>query len=485
MKWMYGVLAAVMGCGSTPNPLSCLDGTCTDPNFPFCDDGRFQGTPSTCISVECNPGEVVGCRDAEGIYVCNPAGNSYDVELCAHGCANERCNECRTNAQCSIPTEICDPIAKSCRGCEGGDECESGLCESGTCIPASQVVYASPSGDTTGSCTRQQPCTLDRATTVAVNAPTTPILKLSPGTYETILDVHTITPQPLRVLGEQGVVFASSSGLRVQEGAAVDIRLVEFLKDSLGPTSQVTCGNAPTTDPISTVKMTEVRFNYRAGGGAPITAIRCQLEMTNVDLGFSGASYALSLQADTTATLDRVWMHPIVGLSTAARPINITGQRTNLKITNSLFQETVFYFSTSDQAPPYSQHMIAFNTFVFDAASGGVHAIDCRAGVTDYNWNARVENNIIYAPADSSAIGGPHCATSRNVVLNIAGGAGTNLVADPQFVDAIASDYHLKATSPALNAAMPQTDLTTNHDFDGVMRPQGAAHDIGAFERLP
>ena len=60
--------------------------------------------------------------------------------------------------------------------------------------------------------------------------------------------------------------------------------------------------------------------------------------------------------------------------------------------------------------------------------------------------------------------------------------AGTTVV-DPQLEDVANHDFRLKATSPALNAAMPQPDLTTDHDFAGVSRPQGAAHDIGAFER--
>gem|GEM_PF-2675475 len=484
--WLMAIVVTSAGaCGSTPNPRSCLDGTCTDPRFPFCDaDAQFQDVPDSCIAIECTPGEVVGCRGTDDVYVCNPSGNNYDVEMCPYGCANGGCNECGANAQCASPEEICDPVSKSCRACGDGTECESGLCDGGTCIPPSEVVYASPNGDTSGSCTRQQPCTLDRATIVAVNAPTTPILKLAPGTYLTTLDVHTPTPQPLRVLGEAGVVLASSNAaLQVQDGGNVDVRSVELIKDSLGPVSQVICGDAPTGDPISTVKLTDVKVSYRAGGGAVITANRCQLTLTRVDIGISGASYVMSMQTDTNAVLDRVSSHPIVGLSTEIRPISITGQRANLKVTNSVFQQTTVYFLTSDQVPPYTQHLLAFNTFVFSTATGGLHTFDCRPQPTDYNWNARLENNIIYSPMDSSAIGGQHCTASKNVVLNIAGNAGTNIVASPQFVDVTTGNYRVMATSPAVNAALPQPDLTTDHDFDGTARPQGAALDIGAFEQ--
>ena len=59
------------------------------------------------------------------------------------------------------------------------------------------------------------------------------------------------------------------------------------------------------------------------------------------------------------------------------------------------------------------------------------------------------------------------------------------LVADPQFVDLTNGDTRLTAGSPAIDAAVPSTGFSTLHDFDGTRRPQGAAHDIGAFERVP
>ena len=42
-----------------------------------------------------------------------------------------------------------------------------------------------------------------------------------------------------------------------------------------------------------------------------------------------------------------------------------------------------------------------------------------------------------------------------------------------------ATDYHLQAGSPAIDAG---ATVAVTDDFDGNPRPQGQAYDIGAFE---
>jgi hypothetical protein len=48
------------------------------------------------------------------------------------------------------------------------------------------------------------------------------------------------------------------------------------------------------------------------------------------------------------------------------------------------------------------------------------------------------------------------------------------------FADAAVGDYHLRASAPARDTALAETDLTT--DFEGDTRPAGLAADIGADE---
>jgi len=51
---------------------------------------------------------------------------------------------------------------------------------------------------------------------------------------------------------------------------------------------------------------------------------------------------------------------------------------------------------------------------------------------------------------------------------------------DPRFVSAALNDFHLRSTSPAIDKGATLTGF--NGDYDGTIRPQGAAWDIGAFE---
>ena len=62
--------------------------------------------------------------------------------------------------------------------------------------------------------------------------------------------------------------------------------------------------------------------------------------------------------------------------------------------------------------------------------------------------------------------------------LEITPGTGDKIV-DPQFVNGSSKDFHLKSTSPAIDAG---TNLNYPLDFDGKLVPRGPAPDMGAYE---
>lgn len=131
----------------------------------------------------------------------------------------------------------------------------------------------------------------------------------------------------------------------------------------------------------------------------------------------------------------------------------------------------------------------AYNNIVFNGqgslGDGGVGiaiggCINCKVyNNTVYNntWigidinnstNALVKNNIIY----------------QNLVTFFGSGTGSvvtnNLTTDPNFVNAAAQDFHLQSGSPAIDTGVTVTEVP--NDFDLVVRPQGSAYDIGAYE---
>jgi len=53
------------------------------------------------------------------------------------------------------------------------------------------------------------------------------------------------------------------------------------------------------------------------------------------------------------------------------------------------------------------------------------------------------------------------------------------LFTDPLFVDLSQDDFHLQASSPAIDGSI---DIGLTTDLDGNPRPQGAGYDVGAYE---
>jgi hypothetical protein len=106
-----------------------------------------------------------------------------------------------------------------------------------------------------------------------------------------------------------------------------------------------------------------------------------------------------------------------------------------------------------------------------------------------------IANNIFYNPEGGRTIEAAGFAGTITISNNITMGTAmtdrssipsgmtlTNnqLLTNALFVNVAAFDFHLQATSPAIDAG--QTLALVTIDFDGRARPRGAAFDIGAFE---
>jgi len=101
------------------------------------------------------------------------------------------------------------------------------------------------------------------------------------------------------------------------------------------------------------------------------------------------------------------------------------------------------------------------NTFY----NNGSEAIDIYSGSS----NTSVQNNIFYQN------GGTIIDRSGSGTITT-----NNLSSDPKFLNAGNNDFHLQSGSAAINAGATLTAVTS--DFDGNVRPQDGAFDIGAYE---
>ena len=88
------------------------------------------------------------------------------------------------------------------------------------------------------------------------------------------------------------------------------------------------------------------------------------------------------------------------------------------------------------------------------------------------NTNVVIQNNLIYGVTNilPSGTTGGQFITPNNIIGN-----------DPKFVNASAGNFRLQSNSPAINAGAT-LGSPYNVDFDGILRPQGSAYDIGAYE---
>lgn len=169
-------------------------------------------------------------------------------------------------------------------------------------------------------------------------------------------------------------------------------------------------------------------------------------------------------------------------------------ESSNVNITNNIFYNITYGWPIHIYPSRFlkSNIRIEGNTFADQNADDGQILLDVNSS------NITIKGNIFYNPRTCminiySSEG--NCSDLKNV--NITNNLGNisqvlnnytcgdvnysnNYVnTDPLFVNASARDYHLQASSPAINN-ITQSPLA--YDFDNVSRPQGVAYDIGAYE---
>ncbi len=456
---------------TAPNPRSCADGLCTDQRYPYCDaDGTFEGTPDTCIAVDCEPSSFVRCLADQSVK-CNAAGNDYTIVMCEQGCNDATgCRQCSSNDQCTAASPICDS-GGACRACVLDDECSSRVCQSGACIAETGVLYASSGGGGNSACTKADPCNIAHASLLAETAAVQPVIRLLPGSYAAGLAFDRPTNSPLVVVAT-GATIVANTAVAITGGADVWIRGPELT----ATVDIVTCDSSTGS---SRLRLSDSVLS--ASDTALARVDYCQLRLEASDLRINSSNFAAVYLGNNAAfSGDRLRIRgtpdhqAIIG--------TVYGSRVRLELTNSLLEYAPIQFTTGDTTSPGSLATFGNNTFVV-----GVSGTYCPSTGTGSAFRTMIyDNNIVFGAGSFDVVTGTGCQLHNNVVYPQATALAGNILGDPQFVDATGGDYHLKSSSPAVDhgVATPRFP-SVSADLDGVSRPQGAAPDIGAYERRP
>jgi parallel beta-helix repeat protein len=126
---------------------------------------------------------------------------------------------------------------------------------------------------------------------------------------------------------------------------------------------------------------------------------------------------------------------------------------------------------------------VAYNNVIYQSAFNA-----SAYGISIKDTGNKAFNNTVYNNAVGIDVGGTSTTVQNNILwkngFTFAGSGHTvdhNLVnTDPRFVNLSAFDFRLQSTSPAIDAGMAITQVST--DLDGMTRPYGSGFDLGAFE---
>jgi hypothetical protein len=391
------------------------------------DEATFDAA-ARCASSETCPGPVPACLLPEGVCV--------------------QCTAAEP-AACAGATPVCDEATHACIGCRAHADCLSNTClPDGRCAAEPEVAYVRGGASGAGACTRNEPCAL--LSTALDLAPPRPYVRILPGT---VVESSTILFQgrAVTIVGEPGAVLRRSSGgtlLQIEEAATrVVIQDVAVSNNTFtGPTLELKDG-----------ELSLVRVTLADNAGIGVRAQRGVLRLHR-SLLVRNARGGVTIDSALAAfeVIGNVFVEN--GTPTAGSG----ALRANLS------QATV--------------GRLELNTFHANVTASGGAAIDCDGGTFTARSNI-VSGSTMGAPERQTA---GSCGHAHSIFFALPAGelpAGPgNVLADPLFANPAAGDLHLRAGSPALDAADPAIDLTGGAavDLDGDRRTHPA--DIGADE---
>ena len=138
---------------------------------------------------------------------------------------------------------------------------------------------------------------------------------------------------------------------------------------------------------------------------------------------------------------------------------------------NTTKDKGILYFGTGHSDAAVVTNKAVNNLFVNNDSSPGSD--------NTINWNKDANNNITLNNGFFGTVldGDSEIEDTADADLGL---TGNFFIAVDPLVDTAGGDYHLAAGSQAIDAGTAED--APDHDFEGAPRPQGAAHDVGAYE---
>lgn len=238
-------------------------------------------------------------------------------------------------------------------------------------------------------------------------------------------------------------------------------------------------------------------FKYHGlfiGGGNDVQVINCSIHDQISVSGQSGERwYGIYFGHGSNGLLqgNKFYNNPGGGLHLYPGPISNLEVRGNaIYNNNKLASSSVGGIILMGSSSSIISNTRIFNNLVYKngtASSGPASGI--RLG--NYTSGTKIWNNTVYGNKGYGLqIAGSNTVVQNNISYGNSsgnytnGGSNTtytnNLTTDPAFVDASASNFNLKSSSPAINKGIILS--TVPNDYRNYPRPRYASHDIGGYE---
>lgn len=373
------------------------------------------------------------------------------------------CVQCLQNSQCSAAMPTCDSAMHTCRACAVDADCDSNVCDAatGTCVAEANVLYVTPTGPDSGTCTMSTPCSLAQANAVADQ--TRNNIKLAAGSYTAQI---VLTNKTLNVFGVGATIASSGTNAIFEVSDNARLRISGASLTATGSAIPLLCDGSATAS--HTLEVFRASID---GQTTLLTANPCTVTVEQSVLhNSSTVDYAMALVGPSVTTFNRT---KFVGGGNGIAALNSP----TVTITNSTFKNMgtaanhgVF------QGAGYNVSFVTLVDTMIECGGSGATGLTLDSSIAFWSSSGAPTDEITNQVS---------CPSVTNSVIfpNAQPVGATNIKMNPMLKNVSADDYHLLATSPAIDHGNPSS--TNALDFDGVMRPQGAQRDSGAFEFKP